>query len=121
MIQKGAEVNARDNDGYTPLHRAVSDHSYRDKRELVELLLVNGADINVKNNEGLTPLHTAITFCGGKEKCDKKEMFDLLIGKGADINAKNKAGQTPLQMAEINNRTNMAEVLVAKKGRSQAV
>jgi ankyrin repeat protein len=47
-----ADVNARDNEGNTPLHRTSS-------KELASLLIAKGADINAKNNEGETPLHVA--------------------------------------------------------------
>ena len=136
LIGKDADINSKDNGGYTPLRQAVSD----DKKEVVELLIAKGADINAKDNNGYTQLHTALIL-GKKEVAelliakgadinakdangntplhtaiahDKKEVVELLIAKGADINAKNNNGNTPLQCAEINNHKDVAELLIAK-------
>ena len=58
-----AEVNAKDNDGRTPLHYAVigatpglADMNYP---YLAALLLANGGEVNAKDNNGWTPLHMA--------------------------------------------------------------
>ena len=44
LIAKGADVNAKDKDGSTPLYLVAS----RDKKEIVQLLIANGADVNAK-------------------------------------------------------------------------
>ena len=80
-IADGADVNAKSDDGSTPLLHAVSFN----ENEIAELLIDKGADINVKDDTGLTPLHIA--------KSD--ELFELLIANGADVNAKDKFGRTP--------------------------
>lgn len=41
-------INARDSDGYTPLHRAC----HNDNVELVKFLIDKGADVESKTNEG---------------------------------------------------------------------
>ena len=46
---KGADVNAKDRYGYTPLYLAW-------KSDLAELLIANGADLNTKDNQGRTPM-----------------------------------------------------------------
>jgi hypothetical protein len=51
-------VNARDSDGYTPLHCAAS----RGHREVVEVLLRKGASINATNRSGSTLLLLARGF-----------------------------------------------------------
>ena len=51
LITKGANVNARSDNGLTPLHRA----SQVGNRNVVELLLSKGATIDVKDNDGSTP------------------------------------------------------------------
>jgi hypothetical protein len=50
LIDKGADVNAKEPNGNTPLHLADLN------AELVELLIAKGADVNIKNKLGETPL-----------------------------------------------------------------
>lgn len=113
LLARGAKIDAKDDGDYTPLHRAVWNFPYDRNRAIVELLIAKGADINTVNKTGYTPLQTAIEYCGDLEDCSKKEMFDLLIEKGADIEA-GSSGRSALQIALINNRKNMADVLIAK-------
>jgi cytohesin len=51
LIAKGANVNAKDNWDWTPLHSAVYGH-----KDIVELLIAKGANVNARNGGGRTPL-----------------------------------------------------------------
>ncbi len=104
-LDKGAEVNGKDDGGWTTLHWAA----WHDRKEIVELLIAKGADVNAKtdNQYGDTPLHKAAW--GGQ-----KEMAELLISKGADVNAKSNGGATPLHMAVNQGEKEIAELLIAK-------
>jgi hypothetical protein len=51
-----AQVNAKDDWGWTPLHWAAE----RGRMSIAELLLANGAEVNVKDHKGRTPLHWAV-------------------------------------------------------------
>ena len=51
-LADGADVNAKANDGWTPLHWAA----WKSHKEIAELLIANGADVNAKNDVGDTPL-----------------------------------------------------------------
>ena len=55
LVAAGADVNAQQRHGWTPLHGAA--HS--GDRELVELLLARGADPDVRHQEGKTALDLA--------------------------------------------------------------
>lgn len=74
LLTAGAEVNAADADGETPLHRAVGHV------ELVRALVEAGADVNAGAAAGLTPLHVAVY-----QGCDRS--LELLLNAGADIEA----------------------------------
>lgn len=52
LIEKGADVNAKDNDGKTPLMFA----SAFDNSRVVKLLIGKGADVNAKDNGGWSAL-----------------------------------------------------------------
>ena len=106
----GVDVNAKDEDGWTPLQDATTSGH----REIVELLITKGADVNVKTEEGETPLHTAVAN-------DHKEIIELLIDKGADVNAKTGEGETPLHAAAYKVHKEIAELLIKEGADVNAV
>ena len=55
MIKAGADVNAKNNLGGTPLHEAAASGH----KEIVEVLITKGANVNV-NIGGWTSLHLAV-------------------------------------------------------------
>jgi len=62
-IAAGADVNAKDKKGETPLLQALG----MGYKEIVELLIAKGADVNANNGDGYTPLDLA---AGNKETAD---------------------------------------------------
>ena len=56
LLEKGADVNSKMENGMTALHLSAWDH----EKEIAELLIVNGADINAMNMGSQTPLDRAI-------------------------------------------------------------
>lgn len=57
LVDSGAEIEARDSNGATPLLKAVECGKMITS---VSLLLNKGANVNAKNNQGVTPLMSAV-------------------------------------------------------------
>jgi ankyrin repeat protein len=55
LVENGAQVNAVQQGGWTPLHEAAD----KNQLETADLLLSNGADPDAANDDGLTPLALA--------------------------------------------------------------
>ncbi len=91
LIDGGADVDAKDNDGRTALIYATEKGGYR-RNEIIQLLLDRGADINAKDKDGRTALMEAVWQ-------ENEEIVQLLLNSGADVNAKDKWGGTALMEA----------------------
>ena len=57
-LATGADVNAKNEVGGTPLHFAALEG----RKEIAELLITKGADVNSRTRDGLTPLDRAIKY-----------------------------------------------------------
>jgi ankyrin repeat protein len=97
-LDGGADVNAKDGNGRTPLH-------WVETKEVAELLIAEGADVHAKDEWGFTPLREAAAN-------GHKEIVELLISKGADVNAIADNGATPLDGAIFMKRTEIVELLI---------
>ena len=83
LIDKGANVNARDHIESTPLHDAAG----AGHREIVALLISKGADLNARNKDGKTPemvLNDVNDGIEGKKKC--REIFKRTQNKCCSFN-----------------------------------
>jgi len=102
LVSKRADVKAGDNMGMTPLHSARTG-------EIAELLISSGADVKARDNEGCTPLHRAAAT-----PFKEYGVVTILIDKGAELNARNKMGETPLFIAASIGHKEMVELLISK-------
>lgn len=100
LVERGADIDARDAGGATALHRAVRARSAAAVRQLLEL----GArtDRWLKRRRS-SPLHLAAqsTGAGGTSGTQKEqlEIIELLLRHGADLGAMDAAGRTLLDWA----------------------
>jgi len=124
MIRAGADVNARTEDGATPLHAAVS----RGNVEAAEVLLLAEADVNARDNNGSTPLIDACTGAYLEARITLwrrppheietalsryRRLVALLLEHGADVNAMSSTGQTPLGSARLSQDRELIDSLNA--------
>lgn len=90
-IEKGEDVNSRDEDGSTALmYSAMFGHLAN-----VELLLKKGADPNLQDNGGSTALMSLALL----DKPQDRNILNLLIQSGADLEIKDNDGSTALDYA----------------------
>ena len=99
----GAEVNARDNRGWTPLVNAARIGNL----EIVKTLIENGADVNVSGAKNWTALLLATRYKHSK-------IAKILIERGADVNVRTVSGWTPLMMVAFGGDVKIAKLLVWK-------
>jgi ankyrin repeat protein len=100
LIAKGANVNARDEAGRTPLLWVAPA---RDNPEMVKFLIAKGADVNAKDNEGETALMIAASQ-------SNPGIVTALLEAGAEVNAQNSVGGTALMSAAY--RANIEEMKI---------
>jgi ankyrin repeat protein len=133
LVENGADVNAKNRRGSTPIFWAIQDEAK------VRLLMARGAAVNVKQIEGRTPVYQASTLGGGNAVLrllldnggdpntatlvgltplsgaalrGDVEAMQLLLAKGANIHAKNGAGATPLMAAATNGSASAVQLLL---------
>ncbi len=88
LLAEGADPDAPDEEGRTPLFSAVLGNSVG----VLALLLEAGADPNLRDRDGWTPLHFA-----AQERLP--EIARILLARGADPNIQDTDGATPLWRA----------------------
>lgn len=133
-IEKGADVNYSDEDGYTPLilcsiyglddiikivisagadinligkdgMNALMWACSRGHKSTVEILISSGADINIRSLLGLTALNFAIMNCD-------EEICQILECSGADVNSKDKNGLTLLALFSLMDKKDCVTFMV---------
>jgi ankyrin repeat protein len=118
LLEGGANVNAQNNKGATPLAEALmsagprveimalreKDDDPKPRREvsstaMVQFLIANGADVNVKDKDGVSPLHWAFTVADAK----------ALLAAGANIKACQQGKKTLADLARERGNQRLAK------------
>jgi len=89
LIDRGANVNCRGEEGGTPLHEAAGNGNL----DLAKLLIEHGANINAKDDHGKTPLTIALELskrrwrssCATIRRCRQNQAFPWQRGRPARI------------------------------------
>lgn len=101
LVRSGANVNAKDFYGSTPLHFAAMRSNVT---ALLELLCQPGIDIEAVDKQKMTALHLAATH-------DNVESCRLLILKGAHLRVTDDEKSTPVHMAATEGNVEVIKML----------
>jgi len=110
ILKQGADVNAPEPNGTTPLHWAV----YQRDAALVKRLLAAGAKPAVANEFGSTPMQEAATT-------GDAEILKMLLAAGADVESANADGQTALMVVSRTGNVAAAKVLLVAGAKVNAI
>ena len=103
LLGKGALVNEKEDEGWTPLHWAVNLGEF----EWTKFLINAGAEIDAVNDEGHTPIFDAVMR-------DDDEVVRYLIEKGANINKRNNKKASLLHLGAINRSYKSVPIIIEK-------
>jgi ankyrin repeat protein len=102
LIRSGADPNAVNEDGISPLHIASYPH-------YAALLLRHGARVNLAAKNGDTPLHS---LASERERAD---VIQVIIDAGGNRRLRNRQGQTPYDIAKSRDDAQYMRLLAPRR------
>ncbi|KAK1928514.1 E3 ubiquitin-protein ligase mib1 [Phytophthora citrophthora] len=101
LVRFGADVNKRNQEGYSALHYAGNG----DILDVAKYLVDAGADMDAQDVKGKTPLHHCI--------CEENLVVaNLLVSRGAQIDIADDQGLSPLILAIRRCNVNMLQIIL---------
>ena len=138
LLNHGVDLNARNSNGETPLHRAV----LRGRHKVARFLISKGADIYAKDKDGSTVFHSVSDLQTAQSLLrlgldinvrdhSGKTLFHDVARRGltdivlffldkVDLADQDKKGNTALHFAVMNDHVEVAQILL-KKGASASI
>jgi len=101
LIEKGANPEAKNANGETPLFSAAKTND----PAMTALIVKGGSSIKARDNFGSSPLHTAVRW-------DADASVRELVQLGIDVNAQNVAGKSALSEAVLAGKLSTAKLLI---------
>ena len=93
LLADGAEVNAWDESGWTPLHEAAG---FNENPEVLQGLVRAGAEVKARDKDGGTALHEAAA------DNQNPEVIEVLLQAGANPKVRDNDGKLPADYAAEN-------------------
>lgn len=96
LLERSANINQRDNNGNTPLHRLIGifANNWVDPiKKVIDKFIDRNFEINSQNSDGNTILHLLIN------RLQNPDILRYWLSKGVAVNLINNDGNTPLQLA----------------------
>ncbi|MCW3053986.1 MAG: putative ankyrin repeat-containing protein [Chthonomonadales bacterium] len=114
MIRHGANVETKDENGFTALLYAAASHNVK----TLDVLLEHGVDVNAKvHSAGGSPLFWAVDSSdsptASPDEGAAQKTVQRLLAHGADPNLPGRKGRTPLQIAQRYHRSDIVALLKA--------
>jgi ankyrin repeat protein len=102
LIDLGADVNAKDDDGQTPLFWALDGNI-----KAAEVLLAQGARLDISDRHGYFPIHRTA-------ECGEIASLDFLLAQGIFVDQRSLRGSTALHIAAGSVNVETVKHLIAK-------